>query len=93
MILFLDGVWHIFTVVQVQYLLCTKITAISPDASHLLEIFQHFSIGRYSIYVLRLLVSLLRKEAPSLYPRSGPCSLDWGYGGKLVTLSRLLVVK
>jgi hypothetical protein len=26
------------------------------------------------------------------YPRSGPCSLEWGYGGPLVTLSGLLVV-
>jgi hypothetical protein len=25
-------------------------------------------------------------------PRSGPCSLEWGYGGPLVTLSGLLVV-
>jgi hypothetical protein len=25
-------------------------------------------------------------------PRSGPCSLEWGYGGPLVTLSGLLMV-
>jgi hypothetical protein len=48
-----------------------------------------------STRILLVIVKIANGKISNLavsYPRSGPCSLEWGYGGPLVTLSGLLMV-